>query len=434
MTSFSDESADSTLWERLWVGAGGVPHTPLDEKARRRSDLPRTLLPTPAGMTRPAVFDPALKQFGNAYQAGEPRFEDEAAGPVWHRTRRTVLDIVLAAIAEGPWAEHLVLRGSVLMATWFGERARDPGDLDFVVVPRDWAMDEPRTAGVFDAIARDAAALAHARGDTVLIDAAGMVTEDIWTYDRVPGRRMLLPWTAPGIPGGTVQLDLVFNENLPAPAGLMELRPLGDGPGCRLLAASPGLSLAWKLLWLVSDAYPQGKDLYDAVLLAELAPPEYTLVRDTFVLTGYEGLRPASRQWLESLSVDVGWEHFVADHPWAEQTPHSCAERLGRALEPFLAVAEPPGEESYARWARWLRPLVESIRTVSPADPAAALTRFSAGGLDGLAAAVVVMREIAGPETLGLEGALAAVLAHPDGWAGFRNHPEWCEQALAPLR
>ncbi|WP_405983387.1 nucleotidyl transferase AbiEii/AbiGii toxin family protein [Streptomyces sp. NBC_00872] len=434
MTSFSDESADSTLWERLWVGVGGVPHTPLDETARQRSDLPRTLLPTPAGMTRPAVFDPALKQFGNAYQAGEPRFEDETAGPVWHRTRRTVLDIVLAAIAEGPWAEHLVLRGSVLMATWFGERARDPGDLDFVVVPQDWAMDEPRTAGVFDAIARDAAALAHARGDTVLIDAAGMVTEDIWTYDRVPGRRMLLPWTAPGIPGGTVQLDLVFNENLPAPAGLTELRPLGDGPGCRLLAASPGLSLAWKLLWLVSDVHPQGKDLYDAVLLAEHAPPEYTLVRDTFVLTGYEGLRPASREWLDSLSVDVGWEHFVADHPWAEQTPRSCAERLGRALEPFLAVAEPPGEETYTRWARWLRPLVESIRTVSPADPAAALARFSAGGMDGLAAAVVVMREIAGPETLGLEGALAAVLAHPDGWQGFRNYPKWCDQALGLLR
>ncbi|MFE4336806.1 nucleotidyl transferase AbiEii/AbiGii toxin family protein [Streptomyces sp. NPDC056831] len=148
-----------------------------------------------------------------------------------------------------------MLRGSVLMATWFGGAAREPGDLDFLVVPQYWAMDGPRTSGLFDTIARDAAAVA--RG-SLRIDAAGMVTEDIWTYDRVPGRRMLPPWTAPGVPGGTVQLDVVFNETLPAPAAVNELQPLADGPGCRVLAASPELSLAWKLLWLVTDAYPQG--------------------------------------------------------------------------------------------------------------------------------------------------------------------------------
>ncbi|MFB7274624.1 nucleotidyl transferase AbiEii/AbiGii toxin family protein [Streptomyces sp. NPDC056244] len=435
MTSSSDESAS---WARLWRGSPTVPHAPLDEAARQRWDLPRTLLPTPAGMDRPAVFDPALKQFANAYRAGEPRFPDEETGRAWHRARRTVLDLVLAAVAEGPWADHLVLRGSVLMATWFGERARDPGDLDFVVVPRDWAMDEPRTAGLFEAIARDTAALARTRGDRVVIDAAGMVTEDIWTYERVPGRRMLLPWSAPGIPGGTVQLDLVFNELLPAPAEPTELRPLGDGPGCRLLAASPGLSLAWKLLWLVSDAYPQGKDLYDAVLLAEHTAPEYGLVRDAFVLGGYEGLRPPGRWWLEPLYAEVGWEHFTADHPWIEGSAQTYTDRLGRALEPFLTVAEPADEDMYSRWARWLRPLVEAARTASPsgsvADRAAALRHFSAGGLDGLAAAVVILRELAGPGTLGPEEALTAVLAAPDGWRGFRDHPQWHTRALDRLR
>ena len=29
------------------------------------------------------------------------------------------------------------------------------------------------------------------------------------------------------------------------------------------------MSLAWKLLWLHSDMHPRGKDLYDAMLLAE---------------------------------------------------------------------------------------------------------------------------------------------------------------------
>ncbi|MGW0962041.1 nucleotidyl transferase AbiEii/AbiGii toxin family protein [Streptomyces gelaticus] len=216
-------------------------------------------------------------------------------GRAWHRARRTVLDTVLASIADGPWGGHLVLRGSVLMATWFGDAARDPGDLDFLFVPRDWAMDDPRASGLFDTIAQDAAA---ARG-AVRIEAAGMVAGDIWRYDRVPGRRVLLPWTADGVPGGTVQIDVAFNESLPSPAALTELRPLGDGPGCRVQAVSPGLSLAWKLLWLVTDAYPQGKDLYDAVLLAERTPPSYELVREAFVLGGTEGLRPIGSWWLD---------------------------------------------------------------------------------------------------------------------------------------
>ncbi|MER5363253.1 hypothetical protein [Streptomyces sp. NPDC002785] len=89
-------------------------------------------------MNHPVIFEPALKQFANAYRAGEPEFddEDEEMGRPWHRARRTVLDTVPAAVADGPWGRHFVLRGSVLMATWFGEVARDPGALDFVVVPQ----------------------------------------------------------------------------------------------------------------------------------------------------------------------------------------------------------------------------------------------------------------------------------------------------------
>ena len=44
---------------------------------------------------------------------------------------------------------------------------------------------------------------------------------------------------------------------------------MGDLPEVPVLAASNEESLAWKLLWLFSDFYPQGKDRYDAVLLAE---------------------------------------------------------------------------------------------------------------------------------------------------------------------
>ncbi|RKN39701.1 nucleotidyl transferase AbiEii/AbiGii toxin family protein [Streptomyces hoynatensis] len=409
-------------WEGLWQHSPGLPHTPIDEESRRRWGLPRTLLPAPEGLRQPPVFDPALKQFGRAYRAGEPVFGDEAARRAWHRARRTALDLVLAGLSCGRWAPHLVLRGSVLMATWFGEAARDPGDLDFLVTPTGWAMDGPETTGLFGDLARDTEAAARAHGG-VAIDAAGRVTEDIWTYDRVPGRRMVLPWTAPGTPGGTVQLDVVFNEPLPAAAEPTELRPLGDGPGAAVLAVSPGLSLAWKLLWLVTDAYPQGKDLYDAVLLAEQAPPSYELVRDAFLAAGCEGLRPPGDWWLAALSAGEGWEHFALDYPEVAAGAADCPDRLARALAPLLAEAGRPGDGAQDRWARWLEPLVRATRARAPADPASALGALAEGGRDGLAAAVVIVREILGREALGPEEALRAVVAGDERWAHWRDHP-----------
>ncbi|MFD5189637.1 nucleotidyl transferase AbiEii/AbiGii toxin family protein [Streptomyces sp. NPDC058357] len=432
MTSSADESAS---WTRPWQGPLRVPHTPLDEDTRRASSLPATLLPAPDGMNHPLVFEPALKQFANAYRAGEPHFGagEEAAGRAWHRARRTVLDTVLASVADGPWGDHLVLRGSVLMATWFGEAARDPGDLDFLFVPRDWAVDDPRISGLFEQIARDAAAAAD-RG-SVRIDAAGMVAEDIWTYDRVPGRRMLLPWTADGVPGGTVQLDVVFNEILPSAAALTGLRPLGDGPDCRVQAVSPELSLAWKLLWLATDLYPQGKDLYDAVLLAERTVPSYELVREAFVLGGTEGLRPIGTWLVEEMAVQTGWEHFTAEHPWVTESAEGYRGRLARALAPLLETEAPAvGAAGYRQWARWLQPLVESTRAAAPEHPAAALGHLADGGRDGLKAAVVVVREIAGAGRHGLADALADVLSHEGSWQYWRDHPEACTRVLDELR
>ncbi|MEE1840196.1 MULTISPECIES: nucleotidyl transferase AbiEii/AbiGii toxin family protein [unclassified Streptomyces] len=367
MTSSADESAS---WTRPWQGPPRVPHTALDEDARRASSLPATLLPAPDGMNHPLVFEPALKHFAHAYRAGEPHFGagEEATGRAWHRARRTVLDTVLASVADGPWGDHLVLRGSVLMATWFGEAARYPGDLDFLVVPPEWALDDPRISGLFEQIARDAAAAAD-RG-SVRIDAAGMVTEDIWTYERVPGRRMLLPWTADGAPGDTVQLDVVFNEILPSAAALTELQPLGDGPGCRVQAVSPELSLAWRLLWLATDLYPQGKDLYDAVLLAERTVPSYELVREAFVLGGTEGLRPIGPWMVDEMAVQAGWEHFTAEHPWVTESTEGYGGRLARALAPLLETEIPTeGAARYQQWARWLQPLVESTRATARGTP-----------------------------------------------------------------
>ncbi len=426
---------ETGTWKGLWQGSPGVPHEHLSDEDRQWFGYPKTLQPAPDGLIQPVVFDPSLVHHPNAFRAGEPVFEDAESERAWRRARRTALDTVLAAIADGPWHEHLVLRGSALLAGWFGEAAREPGDLDFVVVPQDWAIDDARTAALFRDIARHAADFA---GHTVHIDAVGAVTEDIWTYDRVPGRRMLLPWTAPGTPGGTMQLDVVFNESLPAPAEFTEVPPLGDGQGCRLRAATPELSLAWKLLWLVTDEHPQGKDLYDAMLLAERVAPPYEVTRDALVLSGVEALQPCGAWWMDVITdeSDVEWQDFVREHPRVKVTMAECAGRLRDALAPLFEAAERPGESNYERWARWLEPLVSATRALPAADRPAALARLADGAWPGLAAAVVVTRELAGGVVaVGLEEAMRTLVFGHDRWSGWRGRADMTDNpALNALR
>jgi len=48
---------------------------------------------------------------------------------------RAALDHVLTLIVGQPWSDMLVLRGSRLLRAWAGDLAREPADLDFVVLP-----------------------------------------------------------------------------------------------------------------------------------------------------------------------------------------------------------------------------------------------------------------------------------------------------------
>ncbi|MEU1044597.1 nucleotidyl transferase AbiEii/AbiGii toxin family protein [Streptomyces sp. NPDC005897] len=324
---------------QAWQGFGWandrIPRAPLDEETRRAGRLPRTLRPVPGDdVTQRPVFDPALKQYQNAYRATDPSFTDPERGTAWRAARRRALDLVLAAVAGSEWVDSLVLRGSMLMSTWFGDEAREPGDLDFVVVPRSWRIDDGRTERMLTALAEAAQARARADGGTVGMSARGAVVEDIWTYDRVPGLRMVLPWGSPGLPGGHVQLDFVFGEQLPEPPQPVEL------PGGVLLyAATPGLSLAWKLMWLINDMYGQGKDLYDAVLLAERYPLRRDLLHEVFRLSG-EWPHARDHILLDDVVEAAGyveWDHFVTEYPRFRSRGDEFAERLVRAVTPSFA-------------------------------------------------------------------------------------------------
>ncbi|MFD7625233.1 nucleotidyl transferase AbiEii/AbiGii toxin family protein [Streptomyces sp. NPDC059851] len=320
----------SGTWREFDSHSTDLPREPLDERTRELRELPKTLRPVTGDAVRQrAVFDPSLKHLRRAYRGSDPVFDDPERTVAWVRARRAALDAVLLAVSETEWADSLVLRGSALLAHWFGEQAREPGDLDFVVVPESWRKEDGRTGRMLEGIARTADGRAG-------IKASGMVWEDIWTYDRVPGRRMVLPWSAPGLPGGQVQLDFVFNERLPVGPEPTEL-----ACGAVVLAASPALSLAWKLLWIISDGHPQGKDLYDAVLLAERYPLPRELLHQVFLQAGEWPLpnRQVQLQDFEALTVEpyysTEWDHFEAEYPHlAEPDEKAYARRLVAALRP----------------------------------------------------------------------------------------------------
>ncbi|MFI9276227.1 nucleotidyl transferase AbiEii/AbiGii toxin family protein [Kitasatospora sp. NPDC052896] len=329
-----------------------LPEQAPSQELRERLDLPRSVRPIDhEAVTRQLVFDPALPGYARAMRPGEPTFADPEVAGHWFAARREALDTVLSAIAQSAWAEHLVLRGSILLRAWFGDAAREPGDLDFVVRPDDWKLNDPRTEELLGEIAAGAQRLSDQARVRVHGDQAA--ANAIWTYGRVPGRRLVVPWSAPGMPGGTVQLDFAFTEQLPVEPRSEQL----PGVSAPLLTATPGLSLAWKILWLISDSYPQGKDLYDAVLLAGSAEVSYELLRQVFALADTNSHWPLLPEAITDLDVD--WDEFAKDYPHLAEDGEEYPDRLLAALAPTFE-----NRSDYSLRAQWLAPLIEELREV----------------------------------------------------------------------
>ncbi|MFD6636370.1 nucleotidyl transferase AbiEii/AbiGii toxin family protein [Micromonospora chalcea] len=287
-------------------------------------DFPPTYRPLPAGapVRQRAAFDPALKHYPHAYRAGEPDFLVPATGERWTAGRRAALAHVLAAIAATPVSRHLVLRGSVLMAAQVGAAAREPGDVDFVVVPHTVTSDSADARALLDDVK---AAIRYAPGAGLRPDRISEAA--IWTYERADGRRLVVPFRVDGAPDGHVQIDVVFGEQLPLPPETVTL----PGVARPVLGAPAELALAWKLMWLATDAYPQGKDLYDAVLLAETTSVDRDLVRRL--------MRPELGAEADALTAEtvltwgIDWENFVDEYPGVEGTAEEWTRRLALALE-----------------------------------------------------------------------------------------------------
>ncbi|WP_144127583.1 nucleotidyl transferase AbiEii/AbiGii toxin family protein [Catellatospora sichuanensis] len=112
----------------------------------------------------------------------------------------------------------------------------------------------------------------------VLFDPEAAVLDHAWAYAYddeygAGGTRLLLPWRVDDTVHGTLQLDFSYDERLPEAPVVTAIPRADGGPPTTVWTASPELSLAWKLQWLHADqastGSSAGKDLYDAMLLAE---------------------------------------------------------------------------------------------------------------------------------------------------------------------
>jgi hypothetical protein len=267
-----------------------------------------------------AVFEPALKQYRHAFRAGDPRFGNPVDGARWLNGRRAAMARLLHLISRSRWSGHLVLRGSVVLREWFGDAAREPGDLDFVVTPSTIAFGSQDAEQLVD----DISAAVHTDPGPVLCPGPVDI-EPIWTYERVPGLRLACLFEVGGLPYGSVHMDLVFEEELPIAPEPVRVA------GATLLAANQELSLAWKLQWLMTDSYPQAKDLYDAALLAQHTTVDTGLVID---LLGPElGERALDFDRKSVLEMDdVDWDNAPTELPVTKADEPALLQRIAAAL------------------------------------------------------------------------------------------------------
>ena len=300
-----------------------------------RSDYPNTFDPNAEddspGM--PQVFDPALLQFSRAFRHGDPHFSDAASHHRWIEARRQVIDHLLGIITNSKWNKHLVLRGSLLLEAWLGDEAREPGDIDWVFRPKTVGIDDPLAFELFVDLKQKIEQNPYARD--AVIDVAKISTDDIWTYERAAGKRIIFPWQTKGLPPGFVQMDVVFNEDLWT-APVQTQISISQNSSHLIWTSDKEISLAWKLLWLETDIYPQGKDLYDATLLAEQTHLSLDLLK--LVLQSGDW-RPRGEDLSSDfpLQWEVDWENFKLEYPWVAGTAEQWQARLSAALEGTFA-------------------------------------------------------------------------------------------------
>lgn len=285
-----------------------------------------------------SAFTPASEHVPRARRPGDPilSFEDQKR---WITARRRVMTHLVDIAVAGPRLDQLVLRGSLALKSCLGHEAREPGDVDWVV--QSWYLGSygNNERSFIDTIIADlmgAATLPDIRIDLESID-----REEIWTYDTTPGHRVCFPWQCGDLPPSEIAMDFSFDESMYDSVVPGEIK-FEMGTGTEVVMASLEESLAWKIRWLIADQYPTGKDLYDAVLLAERTVPSPDLLHS--ILANAE-------LWESECTADqlpfawkdaslMNWGMFLKEYPWVQGTAQQWCDRLLTAMRPTIDEAK----------------------------------------------------------------------------------------------
>lgn len=314
-------------WSQLIPATDGTGQSPSAD-ARNEPEALRTANRFADKQTRGQIYDPALQHFAGGFVHTAPKFDSASDQAQWALFQQEALNLVFRAIAQSPASQHLVLRGSALMQSWYGLAARTPKDLDFVVVPMSISRVSDEAIALIEMIVAAVANAPQPQGKFMLDHVA---RDSIWTYNRVDGQRLTFFWKRGSFPWGSVQVDITFGERLPTPSVETPVQLQGDTTPVLMQSADKATALAWKLCWLQSDSHPRAKDLYDAMLLAEDGAFDLTVVEPMFaeqrestlvLLRGLaNGLRQGSLEW-------VGFEQED------RKSARIWADRLREALPP----------------------------------------------------------------------------------------------------
>lgn len=287
-------------------------------------------IPTPEALPM-RIFEPALLQFSSAYRVGEPVFADLAFQMEWRLLRAQLWRIVLRIISTSIFKDELICRGSYVLKQWYPKLAREPGDLDWVVRDPSHDINGQWSNDLFEFLQELPRNILFAQAGVVLGRAA---IDDIWTYDRVPGKRIVFYWQTARLGYIPIQMDFVFREVLWKEPVLLQMN--ADSPlQAEVWVTDKELALAHKLLWISTDLHPQGKDLYDAVLLAENTPISVDLLTHAIV----DSERLQRNQVLVNLDFDrtyINWDWFQREYPHISGTESDWLNRLKAALKPSL--------------------------------------------------------------------------------------------------
>lgn len=254
----------------------------------------------------------------------EPFIADYA--PKLRACQSQITHHLLEVVSQSLWFEQLVLTGSHMMRSWFGERARDPGDVDWVVRPKKLRGSDYEVEQMMEEMINIVRKSPDVNGIGVV--GKNIEVRHISIYGQETGKRVIFPWGSSCGMRGTVQMDFCFGTELNH--GIRPfLMPLVSGNVLPVLAVTKQELLLWKLYWLHQDDLTRksrGKDLYDATLLAEDTYIPYSLLEKVIPELASDSDMP--------LEWEVEWDEFASRTRQVYGEAFDWQQRLWTALAP----------------------------------------------------------------------------------------------------